>query len=343
MISVENLTKRYGPRTAVSGLEFTVEKGEIVGFLGPNGAGKSTTLRMIAGVLAPSSGRVRIGGFDVHEDPKRARALFGYMPEQVPMYPEMRVHEYLEYRSRLKGLPFRDRKKNADGALELAGVADAKLRIIGQLSKGYRQRVALADALLGDPPLLILDEPTSGLDPNQLRHVRDLIRSFAGKKTVFLSTHILPEVESTCQRMVIIRAGKKVAEGDKASLRARATGDQIVRIVGVGEAAAFERALEDVAGVRRVSAEGVAGGTSAVTLVTEPGDASLDAVFAAVVKAGLSLRELRREQASLEDVFADLTTADAAPSVLDPVEPEPEPEADATEDEDERETEEGER
>lgn len=320
VISVENLTKRYGPRTAVSDLEFSVDRGEIVGFLGPNGAGKSTTLRMIAGVLAPTTGRVRIDGFDVHEEPKKARARFGYMPEQVPMYPEMRVHEYLEYRSRLKGLPFRDRKKNAEGVLELAGVSDAKMRIIGQLSKGYRQRVGIADALLGDPPLLILDEPTSGLDPNQMRHIRALVRSFAGKKTVFLSTHILPEVESTCERVVIIRNGRKVAEGDVATLRARSKGEQLVRLVGLGAFAPIQAALSGVRGVKRVvEVEAGASGVSGATVTAEPGDETLDAVFRAVVDAGLSLREFRREQASLEEVFADLTVEQDDDGPIDPV------------------------
>jgi ABC-2 type transport system ATP-binding protein len=187
-----------------------VEPGEIVGFLGPNGAGKSTTLRMLTGYLAPSEGAIRIGGIDAVGNSIQARDRLGYMPEGVPLYREMRVREYLRHRGALKGV-----SKVADAVdrcLEVAGVADARNRIIGQLSKGYRQRVGLAEALIADPPILILDEPTSGLDPNQVRQFRELIRSFGGKKTVLLSTHILSEVEAVCDRVIIIREGEKVAD-----------------------------------------------------------------------------------------------------------------------------------
>ena len=210
MIEVNGLSRRYGSRLAVSDVSFRVEPGQIVGFLGPNGAGKTTTLRMLTGYLAPTSGEIRIDGIDAVGSSMKARARLGYMPEGVPLYKEMRVVEYLRYRATLKGTA----KPNdaVDRALELASVSDAKTRIIGQLSKGYRQRVGLADALLADPAILILDEPTSGLDPNQVRQFRDLIRGFAGKKTVLLSTHILSEVEAVCDRVIIIRRGEKVAD-----------------------------------------------------------------------------------------------------------------------------------
>ena len=191
-------------------VSFRVEPGEIVGFLGPNGAGKTTTLRMLTGYLAPTTGEVRIDGIDATADSIAARARLGYMPEGVPLYKEMRVHEYLRYRGTLKKVG--EVQEAVDRSLELAGVADARRRIIGQLSKGYRQRVALADALIADPPILILDEPTSGLDPNQVRQFRELIRGFRGKKTVLLSTHILSEVEAVCDRVIIIREGEKVAD-----------------------------------------------------------------------------------------------------------------------------------
>lgn len=210
MIEVQGLTRRYGSRLAVNELAFRVEPGQIVGFLGPNGAGKTTTLRMLTGYLAPTSGRIQIDGVDAIEHSMAARGRLGYMPEGVPLHREMRVLEYLRYRAALKGVE--GPRAAVDRSLELANVADARLRIIGQLSKGYRQRVGLADALLADPSILILDEPTSGLDPNQVRQFRELIRSFAREKTVLLSTHILSEVEAVCDRVIIICEGEKVAD-----------------------------------------------------------------------------------------------------------------------------------
>jgi ABC-2 type transport system ATP-binding protein len=210
VIEVEDLSRRYGNRLAVNAVSFRVEPGEIVGFLGPNGAGKTTTLRMLTGYLAPTDGSIVIDGIDAVDDSIRARTRLGYMPEGVPLYKEMRVYEYLRHRGALKGV--RDIGDAVDRSLELAGVSDARTRIIGQLSKGYRQRVGLAEALIADPPILILDEPTSGLDPNQVRQFRELVRGFGGKKTVLLSTHILSEVEAVCDRVIIIRQGEKVAD-----------------------------------------------------------------------------------------------------------------------------------
>ncbi len=210
MIEVDALSKRYGSRLAVDQLSFSVNRGEIVGFLGPNGAGKTTTLRMLTGFLAPTAGAIRVDGVDAVANSIEARRRIGYMPEGVPLYKEMRVTEYLRHRAALKEV---DSVGSAvDRALELAGVADVKNRIVGQLSKGYRQRVGLADALVADPPLLVLDEPTSGLDPNQVRQFRELVRRFAGTKTIFLSTHVLSEVQAACDRVIIIREGKKVAD-----------------------------------------------------------------------------------------------------------------------------------
>ena len=210
MIEVEGLSRRYGSRLAVNNVSFRVESGEIVGFLGPNGAGKTTTLRMLTGYLAPTSGSIRIDDIDAVQRSIQARKRLGYMPEGVPLYREMRVHEYLRHRGALKAVP--KVAEAVDRCLELAGVADARTRIVGQLSKGYRQRVGLAEALIADPPILILDEPTSGLDPNQVRQFRELVRSFGGRKTVLLSTHILSEVEAVCDRVIIIREGEKVAD-----------------------------------------------------------------------------------------------------------------------------------
>lgn len=305
MLEVERLTKRYGTREAVQGISFRVNEGEIVGFLGPNGAGKSTTLRMITGFLAPTAGSVRIAGVDAVADPILARERFGYMPEGVPLHTEMRVHEHLRFRAELKGIRG---KKALDAAIERsldqASVSDAVDRIIGQLSKGYRQRVGLADALLADPPLLILDEPTSGLDPNQMRSVRALIRSFEGKKTVFLSTHILPEVEATCGRVVILDEGRVVGEGDPAELRSR-TSSGALRFVGRGTKDAFETALS---GLGALVLEPI--GALVRGRVVVEGDEAAERVFRAVANAGLALRELVPESTSLEDVFASLTTED---------------------------------
>ena len=311
MIEVHGLTKRYGSRLAVQDVSFRVERGEVVGFLGPNGAGKTTTLRMVTGFLRPTAGEVRIDGFDTAASPMQARRRIGYMPEGVPAYPEMRVTEYLRYRARLKGAPRRQLEDAVERVLDQAHVDDAADRIIGQLSKGYRQRVGLADALLTDPPILVLDEPSSGLDPNQNRDMRELVRGFAGDKTVFLSTHILPEVEATCDRIVIIQGGRKVGEGTPASLRSGG-GRRIVRLVGPGQVRAFRVALQGASGVRGVISGEQGDDAASVRVEVDAGDAALDAIFDAVVAAGLRLRELVVEQTSLEEVFAHLTTTEAS-------------------------------
>lgn len=307
MLEVRGLTKRYGDTTVVSNLSFEIGTGEIVGFLGPNGAGKSTTLRMITGFLSPTSGSVTIGGVDVGEAPLEARQRFGYMPEGVPLYPELRVIEYLNHRAELKGV---SKRGAATTALERAGVVDAKDRIIGQLSKGYRQRVGIADALLGDPDLLILDEPTSGLDPNQIRHVRELVRSFKGEKTVFLSTHILPEVEATCDRVLILNKGRLVREGSTSTLRKHSDSTTIV-LSGRGALADFEAALKPI--VSGVIHGSELGGVATLRFTLDPEESS-ESVFAAVVGAGLSIKELREEETKLEEVFASLTLTDSANS-----------------------------
>ncbi len=212
MISVQHLTKRYGSHVAVDDLSFEVGKGDVVGFLGPNGAGKSTTLRILAGFLGMTTGSVTIDGKDIEEESREAKERIGYMPEAVPLYPEMRVGEYLAFRADLKGVSRSNRSKRVGLAMEKANVADRAMTLIGNLSKGYRQRVGLADALVADPPLLILDEPTAGLDPNQIREVRDVIKGLGADHTVLLSTHILSEVESSCDRVIVIARGKLVVK-----------------------------------------------------------------------------------------------------------------------------------
>lgn len=352
VIVVEHLTKRFGARLAVDDLSFRVDVGEVVGFLGPNGAGKSTTLRMLTGYLAPSEGSIRVANVDALATPVAARRHVGYMPEACPLYPEMRVGEYLRYRAELKGVSRRALKGRVGAALEQAMVRDAEDRIIGQLSKGYRQRVGLADALVADPPLLVLDEPTAGLDPNQIRQVRELIAELSRQKTVLLSTHILPEVEAVCDRVLIIHRGKLIREGTPAVLRTAIAGHQVLRMVGRGTPAAFRQACESVDGVRVLSiephehggraiprppaegplgesaADDVAAGAAAdqtgpgreaparlrIRVETPPVADAAERVFSAVAAAGLTLAELVRESASLEDVFAELTTDEDRPS-----------------------------
>ncbi len=327
MIEVENLTKKYGDRLAVGGVSFSVKKGEVIGFLGPNGAGKSTTLRMLTGYLTPTTGSIRVGGVDAVKDPIGARRFIGYMPESVPLYKEMRVDEYLRYRARLKGVSRVDVGKRVDIALGLANIGDVRYRIIGQLSKGYRSRVGLADAVVADPPLLVLDEPTAGLDPNQIRQVRDLVRGMAGDKTVLLSTHILPEVESTCGRVLIINKGHVVGEGAPGELRIAEQGGQVLVVEARAPRSELEAMLSSVAGVKRIIDSSLAAADREppvvrVRLGIEGPDVA-EAVFAAMAQAGFPLRELRREQTSLEDVFASLTTADAAAVSASDAEPPP--------------------
>lgn len=317
MIVVRDLVKRYGAREAISGLSFTVGRGEIVGFLGPNGAGKSSTLRIVAGYLGPTSGTVEVCGHDVVTAGLAARSCVGYMPEMVPLYPEMRVIEYLGFRAELKGVARRARAGRVDDVMQKARVTDVAHVVIGNLSKGYRQRVGLADALVADPPLLVLDEPTAGLDPNQIRDVREVVAGLRGTHTVLLSTHILSEVEASCDRAIVIAKGKLVAEGTLDELgRARASTG--VRLVCSGELEAARRALVKVedtlpeeASEPTVSREGellrvdVTWGSHV--------DVDTARVHAALAKAmvdeGLGLVELGAARGRLEDVFAELTTA----------------------------------
>jgi ABC-2 type transport system ATP-binding protein len=306
------LTKRYGDRVAVRNLSFEVQKGEVVGFLGPNGAGKSTTLRMLTGFLEPTEGHIRIAGIDARAQPIEVKRRVGYMPESVPLYLEMRVSEYLRYRAELKGVAAREIAKSVDRSLTLANVADVKTRILGQLSKGYRQRVGIADALLSDPPLLVLDEPTAGLDPNQIRQVRDLIRELSREKTVLLSTHILPEVEAICGRVIIIDRGRLVSTGKPEELRSQGTGVRTISLEAKAPEDKLRAALASVselkapAIIERVGTDGVF--RARVEVSAADLDRIAEALFRSVADAGLALRELKRDDTSLEDVFTRLTT-----------------------------------
>jgi ABC-2 type transport system ATP-binding protein len=308
MIKVENLTKRYGRVTAVDGISFHVQKGEIVGFLGPNGAGKSTTMRMLSCYLPPTSGRAEIAGCDIFHDSLRAREHIGYMPENVPLPADMRVQEYLRFRAALKGVPGRRVKERLADVTDLCGLGEVSRKLIGALSKGYRQRVGLADAMIHEPDLLILDEPTIGLDPNQIRQVRELIRNLKRHHTILLSTHILPEVEMTCSRVIIINRGKIEALDTPENLRAHlsASGEVTVE-VRVESAKAAAGRLRVLPGVKECSHHRVGEWTR--FLLAVDGDPRPEIHDLAVAERW-PLRELARRGATLEEVFAEVTHAD---------------------------------
>lgn len=313
MINVERLTKRYPGHTAIEDLSFQVGKGEIVGFLGPNGAGKSTTMRILTGFLPATSGRATIAGFDVFSHSMQAREHIGYMPENVPLYPEMRVNEYLQYRGQLKGVKGRKMKERISDAIELCNLTDVRSKIIGNLSKGFRQRVGLADALIHEPDLLILDEPTSGLDPNQIRQARDLIRNLGKQHTILLSTHILPEVEMTCSRVIIINKGKIVATGKPEELMAslRTAGDvRFEAKIGQDDAATLLKNLAGVKDVLRDASDDE--DWSVFVLRTEADKDVRESIYQLAVEKKWKVRELSRRRATLEDVFVETTHADAA-------------------------------
>jgi ABC-2 type transport system ATP-binding protein len=308
MIKVEHLTKKYGSFTAVNDISFQVEKGEIVGFLGPNGAGKSTTMKILTSYLPATSGKASIAGFDVFEQSIEARKRMGYLPENTPLYPDMKVGEYLRYRAALKGVPRSKMRERVGDVLELCHLADREKQLIGSLSKGYRQRVGLADALVHDPDLLILDEPTIGLDPNQIRTVRELIKNLAHKRTVLISTHILPEVEIMCSRVIVIHKG---------TIRASDTAENLLKNHrSVGELRLEARAGDDAAGALR--------GLAGVKDVTEERTGEwttfklrLDAnarpgeeILKLAQQRNWPVRELHQKSATLEDVFADLTLSE---------------------------------
>lgn len=312
MIEVQGLTKDYGTVIAVREVSFSVGRGEVVGFLGPNGAGKSTTLRILAGFLGATSGKVTIGGFDIAEQSLEARAQLGYMPEAAPLYPELRVREYLEFRARLKRVPRAKRRQNVERALERAHVADVSETTIGHLSKGYRQRVGLADALVADPPLLILDEPTAGLDPNQVREVRALIQELSADHTVLLSTHILSEVEATCQRALVIDRGRLVAQGTLAELaRGRRSSTLVVVLRDPdGRASGILGEQTYVTAVMPDASVALADGYSRLRITLAENEPALSAgerLLQALHGAGIAVASLAPEVATLEQTFADLT------------------------------------
>ena len=317
MIKVTDLTKRYAHTVAVDQISFEVAKGQIVGFLGPNGAGKTTTMRMLTCFLPPSAGTATVAGFDVLEQPLEVKKRIGYLPETPPIYPEMETVEYLRFVGKLKGLSGAALQKRVDYVCERCAVADVKTKLLGKLSKGYRQRVGLAQAIIHNPDVLILDEPTAGLDPKQINETRDLIKDLAGEHTIILSTHILPEVEQTCEQVIIINKGKLVATDSVRNLQARARGAESVVLEVAGrtgplDVALVQHRLQQVAGVSQVTCKRHGESQAVFEIETEKGQLVRGDLARAVVQAGWDLNELRPSAMSLEEIFLQLTGSEAA-------------------------------
>jgi ABC-2 type transport system ATP-binding protein len=312
LIEVESLTKVFGQKSAVDHVSFKVEKGEILGFLGPNGAGKTTTMRMLTGYLPASSGTARIDGFDVAEQSMDVRKRIGYLPEVPPLYTEMTIDAYLDFVARIKGVPSATRAERINRALEMAHLTDRRSDLIRHLSRGYRQRVGIAQAIVHDPDVLILDEPTAGLDPKQIIEVRQLIKGLAGTHTIILSTHILPEVSMTCDRVLIINHGKIVAEDTPENLTTQLRGGERLRLLVRAEEEGLRKALEGIDGVREITVTPLRDGgrLSAVVDVSPERDVRSQ-VAARIVQGGFDLYELRSERMSLEEIFLQLTTEES--------------------------------
>ncbi len=305
MIQVENLSKFFGPVLAVDGISFEVDRGEVVGFLGPNGAGKSTTMRILTGYLPATSGIARVAGFDVMEQSLEVRKNIGYLPESVPLYGEMRVEEYIEFRAKLKGVPRKDRIKRIDYCIDRCRLREVRRRLLQTLSKGYRQRVGLADAMVGDPKILILDEPTSGLDPLQIRETLALIRELGEERTVLLSTHILSEVEAVCERVIIIAAGRVGLSKTLAELEAEST----TLVEAQGPEHEVVDALREVEHVGKVEVKPQDDGWLAYRVETADEIDLREAISRTIVGRGWPLRRLERKRRSLEDAFFDVLRA----------------------------------
>jgi ABC-2 type transport system ATP-binding protein len=310
MIEVRHLSKRFVGRAAVDDITFSVGKGEVVGFLGPNGAGKTTTMRMLTGYLPPSSGAASVAGYDIFSDSLKARREIGYMPESVPLYDDMRTEEYLKFRAALKGLRGRAIKENLLRVMDLTGLRDVARKMVSSLSKGYRQRLGLADALIHKPRLLVLDEPTNGLDPNQIRQVRNLITQLSSEHTILLSTHILSEVQMTCRRVIIIHRGKIRADDspDNLARSSRSAGTVTMEIKAPVEAATEK--LQTVPGVRRVTPLSEDGEWHTLEIKPEPDSDIREEVSRVARENHWPLRELSRRQPTLEDVFVEITQRD---------------------------------
>ena len=310
MIEVAGLTKIYGNRAAVDGIGFSVRKGEILGFLGPNGAGKTTTMRILTGYVAPTSGTARVGGFDVQESPIEVKRRIGYLPEHPPLYTEMLVRPFLRFVASLRGVPHKESAARVDRAIERCGLQAVAGRLIGNLSKGYQQRVGLAQAILHDPDVLILDEPTVGLDPSQIREIRQLIKSFAGEHTVILSTHILAEVTMTCNRVLIINEGKIAADETMERLAARGERTRRIALRLARATDGVEGQIRSIAGVLAVTREASQDGVFVVE--TESAQDVREEIARAAVAQGWGLLELRAMTLSLEDIFIRIIRGEEA-------------------------------
>jgi ABC-2 type transport system ATP-binding protein len=309
VIEVRHLSRNFGTVKAIEDVTFDVRKGEIVGFLGPNGAGKTTTMRILTGYIPATSGTAKVAGFDVQEQSLEVRKRIGYMPENPPLYGDMTVESYLHFVAKIKGVDGKLRKRNVEKVMEQVEIKDVRHRLIRTLSKGYKQRVGLAQALVHDPEVLILDEPTIGLDPKQIREVRTLIKNLAGEHTVILSTHILPEVSMTCERVIIINKGRIVAEDTPDNLTARLAGSQRVVMEVEGPVDSVISALRAVPGVMSVTADRAGGDSRSVfTVETSVGKDLRKELARTVVEKGWGLYELRTVEMSLEDVFLHLVT-----------------------------------
>jgi gliding motility-associated transport system ATP-binding protein len=308
VIEVQHLTKRYGPVTAVDDISFAVQRGEILGFLGPNGAGKTTTMRVLTGYMPPTDGKAIVAGYDVFEQPLEAKRRTGYLPETPPLYPDMTVRDYLSFVARIKGVPRGERTARLNEMMEKTRISDVANRHCGKLSKGYRQRVGLAQALMHNPEVLILDEPTAGLDPKQIIETRQLIKALAGDHTIILSTHILPEVSQTCQRVVIINRGRVVAVDTPDNLTSRLRGSETMYLQVDAGGADVVSVLQRVTGVTRVAIADTKQHTVGYEVDSEAGRDVRRELAAAVVGRGWGLLEMRPMRLSLEEIFLHVTT-----------------------------------
>jgi ABC-2 type transport system ATP-binding protein len=312
MIEVEGLTKRYGRQTAVDGITFNVQKGEILGFLGPNGAGKTTTMRILTCFLPPTGGSARVAGYDVFENPLEVKRRVGYLPETPPLYPDLEVETFLDFVAKVKGVAAKDRKGKVADAVEKCRIGDVRTKLIGKLSKGYRQRVGLAQAILHNPDVLVLDEPTSGLDPKQINETRELIKGLGGDHTIILSTHILPEVSMTCGRVVIINNGRVVAEDTPDNLTHRLKGAGSLSLEVRAAAGPVFDLIRTVPGVLNIRQREGSGDVTAFEIEAVAGKDLRAELARAVVQKGFDLLGLSQVGMSLEEVYLHLTTTDAA-------------------------------
>lgn len=318
MIEVRHLSKRFGRTVAVDDVSFEVRKGEVLGFLGPNGAGKTTTMRILTCYLTPDSGSAAVAGYDVVNDSLEVRRRVGYLPENAPLYQDMDVVSYLEFVAEVRGIPREDRKRRIDSMVDVCGLESVVGRGVGELSKGFKQRVGLAQTLIHDPDFLVLDEPTTGLDPSQIIEIRELIKEIGKERTVILSTHILPEVEATCSRVIIINEGSLVASGTPEELHSAAGGEDTIHVSLRGNDADVRTALSRMRGVKSVTgaAPGPGGFTAYRVRAVDGGDLG-EMIFRAAVDNGWTLNELRRETMSLEDIFLRLTTLESGEASVD--------------------------